>query len=91
MYLTDSVMILNQIAPIIKKILEKGKLSDRELELLILASISEQNKTIGRLFNISEAQFKVMCGNQEAMQKNIQASLNEIKNLKQDLYRKGNI
>ncbi|MGD0329590.1 MAG: hypothetical protein ABSB40_03985 [Nitrososphaeria archaeon] len=66
-------------------------MSDRELELLILASISEQNKTVNALFADQKAQFKQVCGNQDAIQKNILTTLNELKNLKQDLYRKGNI
>jgi hypothetical protein len=69
----------------------KGKLSDREVQLLILAAINEQQNSFNTLFESQDKRFKEVCSNQALIQKNIGAALDEIKNLRLDLIRKNMI
>ncbi|MGD0330223.1 MAG: hypothetical protein ABSB40_07210 [Nitrososphaeria archaeon] len=69
----------------------KGKLTDKETQLLILAALNEQKSALTALVESQDRRFKEVCNNQALIQKNIAAALDEIKNLRLDLIRKNMI
>jgi polyhydroxyalkanoate synthesis regulator phasin len=72
-------------------VIAKGKLTDKETQLLILAALNEQKSALTALVESQDRRFKEVCNNQALIQKNIAAALDEIKNLRLDLIRKNMI
>jgi hypothetical protein len=69
-------------------VIAKGKLTDRETQLLILAAMNEQKAALTSLVESQDRRFKEVCVNQQAIQVSIAGTLDEVKNLKIDLIKK---